>query len=158
MVFNLKTLEFTFKFTNYPVGRSPFIASATLPPEVEIFVPSYHYGRLDLEIRVSEGDWRYVKNLQTLYWRVKDCTTEGITHTLRIRVVSPDQRLNGDLRVNGHAHCDEAEGSYNKDEEDARMMITRLWMQMSMAVAFGATLVAMYWKLYADDWGSMLRL
>src|SRR5689334_17802051 len=100
MIFNLKTLAFTAKFTNYPAERSPFVASM-LPPEVEIFVPSYHYRRLDLEIRVSDGDWRYVKSRQTLYWRVNDCTTEGITHTLRIRVVDRDRVSNGNLRVNG---------------------------------------------------------
>ncbi|PKY22164.1 glycoside hydrolase [Rhizophagus irregularis] len=86
MNFNLKNLEFIFKFTNYPLSQQSNINSI-VAPEAEIYIPNYHYKKLLLDIRVSDGDWRYVRNRQTLYWRVKDWTTEGVVHTLRIRVV-----------------------------------------------------------------------
>ncbi|CAG8617955.1 6459_t:CDS:10 [Cetraspora pellucida] len=86
MVFNLKTKEFTFKFTNYPASqRIENSDSLIVAPETEIYIPSYHYNKLNLNIRVSDGDWRYVKSRQTLYWRVKDWMTEGVEHTIRIR-------------------------------------------------------------------------
>jgi hypothetical protein len=86
MNFNLKNLEFIFKFTNYPLSQQSNINNI-VAPEAEIYIPNYHYKKLLLDIRVSDGDWRYVRNRQTLYWRVKDWTTEGVVHTLRIRVV-----------------------------------------------------------------------
>ncbi|GES78881.1 glycoside hydrolase family 5 protein [Rhizophagus clarus] len=85
MNFNLKNLEFLFKFTNYPLSQQSNINNI-VAPEAEIYIPNYHYKNLLLDIRVSDGDWRYVKSRQTLYWRVKDWTTEGVVHTLRIRV------------------------------------------------------------------------
>ncbi|CAG8803235.1 11646_t:CDS:2, partial [Gigaspora rosea] len=86
MIFNLKTKEFTFKFTNYPASQRIENADALIvAPETEIYIPSYHYKKLNLDIRVSDGDWRYVKSRQTLYWRVKDWMTEGVEHTIRIR-------------------------------------------------------------------------
>src|SRR4051794_13409061 len=103
MTFNLKTLEFTFAFKNDPTiiekyttdnDSLPLLSSplsSSLPqgkvvvaPETEIYIPNYHYKNLLPDIRVSDGDWRYVKSRQTLYWRVKDWTTKDITHTLRI--------------------------------------------------------------------------
>src|SRR5947209_5354203 len=112
MTFNLKTLEFTFMFKNDPTiiekytvdnGSLPLSLSPSSPstdkvimvaPEAEIYIPNYHYRKLLLDIRVSDGDWRYVKSRQTLYWRVKDWTTEGITHTLRIRVIDKADEIN----------------------------------------------------------------
>ncbi|CAG8699606.1 86_t:CDS:2 [Acaulospora morrowiae] len=88
MTFNLETKEFIFKFTNFPSSQpinSDF--SNIVAPEVEIFIPNYHYRKSGLDIRVSDGDWRYVRSGQTLYWRVKDWSTEGLVHSLRIRVV-----------------------------------------------------------------------
>ncbi|KAG0199519.1 hypothetical protein BGX28_007240 [Mortierella sp. GBA30] len=55
--------------------------------ETEIFIPAYHYNDSKLEIQVSDGDWRYVKERQTLYYRHKE-TKPGAVHSLRIRPVS----------------------------------------------------------------------
>ncbi|CAG8441294.1 4032_t:CDS:10 [Acaulospora colombiana] len=85
MTFNLKTKEFNFKFVNFPHDDDNL--SKSVAPEAEIFIPTYHYKKLALDIRVSDGDWRYVRNGQTLYWRVKDWSTEGLVHSLRIRVI-----------------------------------------------------------------------
>jgi hypothetical protein len=85
MNFNLKNLEFIFKFTNYPLSQQSN-DNSIVAPEAEIYIPNYHYKKLSLDIRVSDGDWRYVRSRQTLYWRVKDWTTEGVVHVLRIRV------------------------------------------------------------------------
>lgn len=92
MVFNLETKEFTFKFANYPLSQQSNddnnnVSTNIVAPEAEIFVPNYHYKNSGIEIRVSDGDWRYVRNRQTLYWRVKDWTTENLIHSLRIRIV-----------------------------------------------------------------------
>ncbi|KAG0340879.1 hypothetical protein BG004_006236 [Podila humilis] len=54
--------------------------------ETEIFVPAYHYDDAGLEIQVSDGDWRYVKERQTLYYRHKD-TKPGAVHSVRIKPV-----------------------------------------------------------------------
>jgi len=92
--FNLQTLEYKFQFTNYPQGTHPF-SSVSVSPEVEVYIPNYHYKQLHLDIRVSDGDWRYVRSRQTLYWRVKDWTTEGIEHSLRIRIVDNNDKQQG---------------------------------------------------------------
>ncbi|KAF9928731.1 hypothetical protein FBU30_002149 [Linnemannia zychae] len=55
--------------------------------ETEVFIPSYHYDDTRLEILVSDGDWRYVKERQTLYYRHKD-TAPGAVHTIRIKARS----------------------------------------------------------------------
>jgi hypothetical protein len=52
--------------------------------ETEVFIPSYHYDDAGLEILVSDGDWRYVKERQTLYYRHKDMEP-GAVHTIRIK-------------------------------------------------------------------------
>lgn len=36
----------------------------------EIFIPNYHYGSLDgVKIEVSDGEWMYDREKQTLYWK-----------------------------------------------------------------------------------------
>lgn len=55
--------------------------------ETEIFIPSYHYEDTGLEILVSDGDWRYVKERQTLYYRHKDMKP-GAVHSIQIKPVS----------------------------------------------------------------------
>jgi hypothetical protein len=58
----------------------------TAPFETEIFVPSYHYDEAGLEILVSDGDWRYVKERQTLYYRHRDMRP-GAVHSIMIKPV-----------------------------------------------------------------------
>ncbi|KAG9296107.1 hypothetical protein G9A89_011960 [Geosiphon pyriformis] len=92
MIFNLKNLEFTLQFKNYAESSHPIFqidSNDFAPPETEIYIPNYHYNQRYLDIRVSDGDWRYVKSRQTLYWRVKDWKTPGLVHTLRVSVVDP---------------------------------------------------------------------
>ncbi|KAF9958877.1 hypothetical protein BGZ72_010771 [Mortierella alpina] len=55
--------------------------------ETEIFIPSYHYDDTKLEIQVSDGDWRYVKERQTLYYRHRDLQP-GAVHSVRIKPIS----------------------------------------------------------------------
>lgn len=55
--------------------------------DTEIFIPSYHYEEARLDIRVSDGDWRYVKERQTLYYRHKDMKP-GAVHSVLIKLVS----------------------------------------------------------------------
>ncbi|KAG0054957.1 hypothetical protein BGZ83_009941 [Gryganskiella cystojenkinii] len=55
--------------------------------ETEIFIPSYHYDDAGLEILVSDGDWRYVKERQTLYYRHKEMKP-GAVHSIRIKAIN----------------------------------------------------------------------
>ncbi|KAG0368828.1 glycoside hydrolase superfamily [Gamsiella multidivaricata] len=55
--------------------------------ETEVFIPSYHYDDTGLEILVSDGDWRYVKERQTLYYRHRDMQP-GAVHSIRIKPVN----------------------------------------------------------------------
>jgi hypothetical protein len=59
----------------------------TMAFDTEIFIPSYHYDEARLEICVSDGDWRYVKERQTLYYRHKDMKP-GAVHSVLIKLVS----------------------------------------------------------------------
>ncbi|KAG0002340.1 hypothetical protein BGZ80_005363 [Entomortierella chlamydospora] len=52
--------------------------------ETEIFIPSYHYDEAGIEILVSDGDWRYVKERQTLYYRHKEMKP-GAVHSVQIK-------------------------------------------------------------------------
>ncbi|KAF9425127.1 hypothetical protein BGZ94_007818 [Podila epigama] len=52
--------------------------------ETEIFIPSYHYDDVGLSIEVSDGDWRYVRERQTLYYRHRDIRP-GAVHSVLIR-------------------------------------------------------------------------
>jgi hypothetical protein len=55
--------------------------------ETEIFIPSYHYEDRGVEILVSDGDWRYVKERQTLYYRHQE-TKPGFVHSVLIKPIS----------------------------------------------------------------------
>ncbi|KAF9586223.1 hypothetical protein BGW38_008433, partial [Lunasporangiospora selenospora] len=66
------------------IGHPP--DGTVLAFETEIFVPSYHYENVNLEILVSDGDWRYIKERQTLYIRHKD-TKPGAVHSVQIRPI-----------------------------------------------------------------------
>ncbi|CAI2171442.1 2950_t:CDS:10 [Funneliformis geosporum] len=127
MNFNLKKLEFTFKFTNYPSSQQLYSIKA---PETEIYIPNYHYKKLLLDIRVSDGDWRYVKSRQTLYWRVKDWKTEGVVHTLRIRVA---ENLIEGVEISNLGELS-SNNSNNKLEDDEAKTFT-IWLAGAVVVA-----------------------
>ncbi|KAK5799202.1 glycoside hydrolase superfamily [Linnemannia elongata] len=84
--FDLATLQFTFRFCNYLQAPIPS-DDTTMAFDTEIFIPSYHYEEARLDIRVSDGDWRYVKERQTLYYRHKDMKP-GAVHSVLIKLVS----------------------------------------------------------------------
>ncbi|KAK3814736.1 MAG: glycoside hydrolase superfamily [Linnemannia gamsii] len=85
--FDLATLQFTFRFCNYLQAPIPSVQDdTTMAFDTEIFIPSYHYDEARLEICVSDGDWRYVKERQTLYYRHKDMKP-GAVHSVLIKVV-----------------------------------------------------------------------
>ncbi|KAG0256047.1 hypothetical protein BG011_004768 [Mortierella polycephala] len=73
---------------NAPQTSSPWYGhppeGAVQAFETEIFIPSYHYGNVGMEIRVSDGDWRYVKERQTLYYRHKEMKP-GAVHTIQVK-------------------------------------------------------------------------
>ncbi|KAG0196470.1 hypothetical protein BGX33_001603, partial [Mortierella sp. NVP41] len=71
---------------------------AAMAFDTEIFIPSYHYDESSLEILVSDGDWRYVKERQTLYYRHKDMKP-GAVHSVLIKVISGTP-LSGSLAKN----------------------------------------------------------
>jgi hypothetical protein len=143
MNFNLKNLEFTFKFTNYQnlCNRNSMVA-----PEAEIYIPNYHYKKLLLDIRVSDGDWRYVRSRQTLYWRVKDWTTEGIAHTLRIRV---SKNSDGEEEISKHRELSSNDSIYKKLEDDTLYKIEDYIKWIMSAV--GVIMVAYWWQFHLSN-------
>jgi hypothetical protein len=60
------TLEFVLEFMT-PV--SPKADDAVKLNETEIFIPRYHYGFDPIEVWVSDGEWEYSEENQTLYFR-----------------------------------------------------------------------------------------
>lgn len=73
--------------TNTPVWYGHPPESTVVSFETEIFVPSYHYDETGLEILVSDGDWRYVKERQTLYYRHREMKP-GAMHSIMIKPVN----------------------------------------------------------------------
>ncbi|RUS12803.1 hypothetical protein BC937DRAFT_86954, partial [Endogone sp. FLAS-F59071] len=53
--------------------------------ETEVHIPSYHYATEALDIRVTDGDWRYVREKQTLYYRHSN-VEPGAVHVIKIAV------------------------------------------------------------------------
>ncbi|KAK5799525.1 glycoside hydrolase superfamily [Linnemannia elongata] len=82
--FDFNTLQYTFRYCNYTETPVPLVHGTVLMFETEVFIPSFHYDDTGLEILVSDGDWRYVKERQTLYYRHKDMEP-GAVHTIRIK-------------------------------------------------------------------------
>ncbi|KAH8554699.1 glycoside hydrolase superfamily [Umbelopsis sp. PMI_123] len=72
--FNLDKLEYTFVFEHDGIAT-----------ETEIYIPAYHYDGNTVDIRVSDGDWRYVKDQQTLYYRH---LVEHKVHRIQIRAIT----------------------------------------------------------------------
>jgi hypothetical protein len=75
------SLERNSSFIGHPPEGTPMMF------ETEIFIPSYHYEETGVEILVSDGDWRYVKERQTLYYRHKE-TEPGFVHSVMIKPVN----------------------------------------------------------------------
>src|SRR3954468_24030773 len=143
MNFNLKNLEFTFKFTNYPLSQQSLCnRDSIVAPETEIYIPNYHYKKLLLDIRVSDGDWRYVRNRQTLYWRVKDWTTEEVVHTLRIRVAKNSE---GEEEISERSELSSSDW-IKKLEDDTKYEVEDYakWI-VSAAVVI---MVAYWWQIF----------
>ncbi|KAJ3038777.1 hypothetical protein HDV00_000353 [Rhizophlyctis rosea] len=108
MRFDLSKLDFTLEFERQPCDDEKKRESITtqqptalrpawaMPAHItEIFVPNFHYGNLSkLDVVVSDGEWKYNKTRQTLYWRI-DPSYRGVgaaggrggmvKHTIRIR-------------------------------------------------------------------------
>ncbi|KAI8605323.1 glycoside hydrolase superfamily [Dissophora ornata] len=84
--FDYNTLQYTFRFCNYIQAPVPTVHGTVMAFETEIFIPSYHYDDTSLEILVSDGDWRYVRERQTLYYRHRNMQP-GAVHSIRIRPV-----------------------------------------------------------------------
>ena|SRR5436190_12332032 len=143
MNFNLKNLEFTFKFTNYQnlCDRDSIVA-----PEAEIYIPNYHYKKLLLDIRVSDGDWRYVRSRQTLYWRVKDWTTEGVVHTLRIRVAKNSE---GEEEISERSELSSNDSIIKKLEDDTKYEVEDYIKWIISAVI--VIMVAYWWQSFLTN-------
>lgn len=84
--FNLQKLEYTFVFEHDGVAK-----------ETEIYIPAYHYGGKKVDIRVSDGDWRYVKDQQTLYYRH---LVAHKVHRIQIRALESDTDKDASKRNN----------------------------------------------------------
>ncbi|CAO3686685.1 unnamed protein product [Umbelopsis ramanniana] len=84
--FNLDKLEYTFVFEHN--------GTAT---ETEIYIPGYHYDGKAIDIRVSDGDWRYVKDQQTLYYRHH---VDHKVHRIQIRALASDTEKETSKRNN----------------------------------------------------------
>ncbi|KAJ3101376.1 hypothetical protein HDU96_009999, partial [Phlyctochytrium bullatum] len=102
--FNLRTLTYTLEFMSFPGAVSKkadrddkaekneeFIAPISLV--TEIFIPNYHFGYANgIKIEASDGEWRYDKKKQTLYWvHATETVTQGerqplISHAVRHRI------------------------------------------------------------------------
>ncbi|KAJ3048633.1 hypothetical protein HK097_010362 [Rhizophlyctis rosea] len=102
MKFDLGKLEFNLEFERAAseiVEKTVDSSASTLLPTraapehiTEIFVPNFHYGGLEkLEVTVSDGEWKYNRTRQTLYWRIKPSFGGGkggtgmVKHWIRIR-------------------------------------------------------------------------
>ncbi|KAF9434935.1 hypothetical protein BGZ76_007180 [Entomortierella beljakovae] len=87
---NGTTLRPGLNIYSHPEKNSSFIGhppeGSTMAFETEIFIPSYHYEGVEMEILVSDGDWRYVKERQTLYYRHKEMKP-GAVHSVQIKPV-----------------------------------------------------------------------
>ncbi|KAJ3299416.1 hypothetical protein HK104_009018 [Borealophlyctis nickersoniae] len=97
MRFNLSELTFNLQFTSRPLSSDHRRTETTKsgwdsPAHVtEIFVPNFHYGKMPrLEVRVSDGEWKYDRARQTLYWRIdleykgESTSVDGVQHSIYI--------------------------------------------------------------------------
>jgi hypothetical protein len=82
-------LEYTFVFEHDGVAK-----------ETEIYIPGYHFDGKRIDIRVSDGDWRYVKDQQTLYYRH---LVDHKVHRIQIRAFAASEDKDASKRNN--ANC-----------------------------------------------------
>ncbi|KAG0297236.1 hypothetical protein BGZ98_000663 [Dissophora globulifera] len=85
-------------------GHPPEDVAAAMAFETEVFVPSYHYEDTGLEILVSDGDWRYVRERQTLYYRHRDMEP-GAIHSIRIKPVMREGGVSAHASKSGKANA-----------------------------------------------------
>ena len=70
MLFDYKELHFYFEFSTKKDQNVIFDNNGICWGQItEIYIPSYHYEDLQLEIEISDGIFRYDKERQSLYWR-----------------------------------------------------------------------------------------
>ncbi|TNY21435.1 cytoplasmic protein [Rhodotorula diobovata] len=78
-------------------GAPPLVGEECRARETEVFLPARRYGaaaregRLRVEMRDGDGEWRYDEEIQTLYVLHAN-TTPGFVHTLRVSVSGPADR------------------------------------------------------------------
>ncbi|GAA6010167.1 hypothetical protein JCM10207_005648 [Rhodosporidiobolus poonsookiae] len=114
--YDFHTLRFTYSYINPIPTSSPLADAVPLTPqgeadigspplvgvecrarETEVFLPRRRYGkafregRMRVEVRKGDGEWRYDEELQTLYLLHSD-TTPGFVHSLTIFVSGPSDR------------------------------------------------------------------
>ncbi|KAI0222687.1 hypothetical protein L0F63_006576, partial [Massospora cicadina] len=66
--FDLATLEFHLEFASTPPNPGAISTDdVRIHRQTEIFLPSFHYKRQKLLVHLSDGAWKYVPELQTLY-------------------------------------------------------------------------------------------
>ncbi|KAJ9089293.1 hypothetical protein DSO57_1014428 [Entomophthora muscae] len=69
--FDLATMEFHLEFASAPPPPATGKVSSDdirMWRQTEIYLPSFHYKRQKLLVDLSDGAWRYVPELQTLYY------------------------------------------------------------------------------------------
>ncbi|KAJ3207820.1 hypothetical protein HDU67_007205 [Dinochytrium kinnereticum] len=111
--FNLRKLVYTLEFVSYaphdkndgePGGEEVPISRIT-----EIFLPNYHFGFANgIQIKVSDGEWKFDKKKQTLYWaydpdyhhsKVQEVTPllapKGVKHWIRVSVPGYQPKYSG---------------------------------------------------------------
>ncbi|OZJ04839.1 hypothetical protein BZG36_02328 [Bifiguratus adelaidae] len=84
--FDLKSLRYTFSFQNASLtSNDADIPTSSAAGITEFYIPTYHYRGQTLDVKVTDGDWRYVRRNQTLYYRHSNLS-RGFIHTIVIDV------------------------------------------------------------------------
>ncbi|CAG8542007.1 1638_t:CDS:2, partial [Racocetra fulgida] len=137
MAFNIKTKEFTFIFTNYPASqRIENTDVLIVAPETEIYIPSYHYKKLNLDIRVSDGDWRYVKSVE---------------HTIRIRGIESSAVILSETSGSVEYTNDDIKKQNNLNIEERPVNIK--WVLGAILILMLAILpFDMFWWVFSGMW------
>ncbi|KAJ3193375.1 hypothetical protein HK101_004929, partial [Irineochytrium annulatum] len=67
--FRLKQLEYTLHFLTKEDAAEADTDASPVARVTEIFIPNFHFGvEANIEVVCSDGEWKYDKKRQTLYW------------------------------------------------------------------------------------------
>ncbi|CAM1510681.1 Fc.00g010160.m01.CDS01 [Cosmosporella sp. VM-42] len=85
-----RTLRYEFEWKSIGSATEKTTEKSCL---TEVFLPKYHYGGQKIRVHISDGEWTFDREKQTLYVRQEKNGKDVVHHSLVVQICDLDQHL-----------------------------------------------------------------